>query len=69
MKLQYIATLFVTGAAAAAVAAAPSASAAGASASTNTKPGNVEIQVKPGPVSDAHSYGQFSSPVALLGTN
>jgi hypothetical protein len=75
MKLHYIATLFVTGAAAAAIAAAPSASAAsvitspatGGSTTTNQRPGNVEIQAEPPTVSDARSYGQFSSPAPFLG--
>jgi hypothetical protein len=67
MKLHYIATLFVTGAAAAAIAAAPSASAASAVTNTETRPGNVEIQVQPPTVSDARSYGQFSSPAPFFG--
>jgi hypothetical protein len=67
MKLHYIATLFVTGAAAAAIAAAPYASAASAVTSTDTRPGNVEIRVQPPTVSDARSYGQFSSPAPFLG--
>jgi hypothetical protein len=76
MKLHYIATLFVTAAAAAAIAVAPSASAASAITSADTRPssveidrgpGNVEIQVAPPSVSDARSYGQFSSPAPFLG--
>jgi hypothetical protein len=74
MKLHYIATLFVTGAAAVAIAAAPSASAAsaiatdtGGSVDTHQTPGNVELRVEPPQVSDARSYGQFSSPAPFLG--
>jgi hypothetical protein len=75
MKLHYIATLFVTGAAAAAIAAAPSASAASAitspdmdgSTATNQRPGHVAIQAEPPTVSDARSYGQYSSPAPILG--
>jgi hypothetical protein len=67
MKLHYIATLFVTGTAAAAIAAAPYASAASAVTNTETRPGNVEIQVQPPTVSDARSYGQFSSPAPFFG--
>jgi hypothetical protein len=76
MKLHYVATLFVTAAAGAAIAAAPAASAASAitsadtrpnSVETDTRPGNVEIQVAPPTVSDARSYGPFSSPAPFLG--
>ncbi|WP_156425342.1 MULTISPECIES: hypothetical protein [unclassified Mycobacterium] len=75
MKLHYIATMFVTGAAAAAIAAAPSASATstvtgpdgGASTATNQRQGHVAIQVAPPTVSDARSYGEFSSPGPLQG--
>jgi hypothetical protein len=75
MKLHYIATLFVTGAAAVAIAAAPSASAAsaitkpdtGGSVHTYQRPGNVELRVEPPQVSDTRSYGQFSSPAPFLG--
>lgn len=76
MKLHYIATLFVTGAAAAAIAAAPAASAASAITSADTRPvgveidsrpGNTEVEVTPSAVSDARSYGQFSSPAPFLG--
>jgi hypothetical protein len=76
MKLHYIATLFVTTAVGAAIAAAPTVSAANAIASADTRsvsveidtrPGNVEIQVAPPAVSDARSYGQFSSPAPFLG--
>jgi hypothetical protein len=67
MKLHYIATLLVTGAAGAAIAAAPTASAASAATSTETRPGNVEIRVQPPTVSDARSYGQFSSPAPIFG--
>lgn len=76
MKLHYIATLFVTGAATAAIAAAPAASAANAitsadtrpvSIQTDTRPGNTEIEVTPPNVSDARSYGPFSSPWPFLG--
>jgi hypothetical protein len=76
MRLHYIATLFVTGAAAAAIAAAPSAFAANAVTGTDarpnsvvvdTSPGNTEIQVQPRSVSDARSYGEYSSPAHLLG--
>jgi hypothetical protein len=76
MKLHYIATLFVTGAATAAIAAAPSASAAasaitspdtGGSTTTSQRPGHVAIQAEPPTVSDARSYGQYSSPAPILG--
>jgi hypothetical protein len=76
MKLHYIATLFVTAAAAAAASAAPTASAASAITSSDTTPssvvinarsGNVEVHVSPPAVSDARSYGQFSSPAPFLG--
>jgi hypothetical protein len=76
MKLHYIATLFVTGAAAATITAAPTASATSAINSVETrpvsveidsKPGNVEVEVAPPAVSDARSYGQFSTPAPFLG--
>jgi hypothetical protein len=67
MKLHYIATLFVTG-------AAPSASAANPSTITDTggstitdKQGHTAVVVHPPSVSDARSYGQFSSPAPILG--
>jgi hypothetical protein len=76
MKLHYIATLFATAAAAAAVAAAPTAAAASTVTSADTRPtgvvidtrpGNTEVHVSPPAVSDARSYGQFSSPAPFLG--
>lgn len=76
MKLHYIATLFVTAAAGAAIAAAPAASAASAITSPDiepvgvvidSSPGNVEVEVTPPAVSDARSYGQFSTPAPFLG--
>ena len=76
MKMRYIATVFMTGAAAAAIAAAPSAFAAAtpitsadteSSTTLNQRPGHVAIQVAPPSVSDARSYGQFSSPAPFLG--
>jgi hypothetical protein len=76
MKLPYIATLFATGAAAAAIAGAPAGSAASPIMSADTRPvgveidsrpGNTEVEVTPPAVSDARSYGQFSSPAPFFG--
>jgi hypothetical protein len=76
MNMRHIATLILSGAAVAAIGAAPSASAADVSTGgdagsdrvvINSRPGNTEIRVEPPSVSDARSYGEFSSPAPLLG--
>lgn len=73
MKLRYLATLAVTGAAAAAIAAAPAALAAGptidtipAGATITQRDGHVAIDATPDKVSEPRSYGQFSSPLPFL---
>ena len=74
MTKGFIATMFMTAAAAAAIAAAPTASAAAVptpgidtDSSTTQGPGSVAIQAEPPAVSDARSYGQYSTPAPFLG--
>lgn len=74
MLRRFIAPALMTAAAAAAIAAAPIAAANpgpgiddGTSVTINERPGHVSIQSEPPTVSDARSYGDFSSPAPFLG--
>jgi hypothetical protein len=74
MKLGIISSVIIAGAAAAAIAAAPSAVATtpvtspggGGNATVTQRPGHTSIAVTPPGVSDARSYGEFSSPAAII---
>jgi len=75
MKLGIISSVFIAGAAAAAIVAAPSAVAAnpsttstdGSGTTTTTKrDGHTQITVTPPDVSDARSYGEFTSPAPII---
>lgn len=75
MKMGIISSLFIAGAAAAAIVAAPSAVAAnpdirstdGSGNTTTTKrEGHTRIVVTPPDVSDARSYGEFTSPAEII---
>jgi hypothetical protein len=75
MKLGILTSVLVTGAAAAAIAAAPAAGAANpvtvdrggeGNATVTQRQGHVNIAVTPPDVSDARSYGEFTSPAPLI---
>lgn len=74
MKFGLITSAFIMGSAAAAIAVAPSALAAttitnpdgGANSTTTQRPGHVAIVVTPPEVSDARSYGESSTPAAIM---
>ena len=70
-KFGFIATLIATGATALTLAAAPAAFAAAiapdGTTSIDQRPGHAAIVVTPPAVSDARSYGQFSSPAPFFG--
>jgi hypothetical protein len=71
VKLNILAMMAVTGAAAAAIAAAPAATAAvtdpaPAGATITQRDGHVHIDARPDEVSPPRSYGQFSSPTPFI---
>ena len=75
MKLGIISSVFIAGAAAAAIAAAPSAFGAavpitptdpGGNSTLTQRPGHVHMKVTPPDVSDARSYGEFTSPGPIV---
>jgi hypothetical protein len=72
MKMGIVSSAFIAGAAAAAIAAAPTAVAStpvispGGNTTVTQRPGHTSIVVTPPGVSDARSYGEFSSPADII---
>jgi hypothetical protein len=73
MKMGIVSSVFIAGAVAAAIAAAPLAVAStpvvspgGGNTTVTHRPGHTSIVVTPPGVSDARSYGEFSSPADII---